>query len=113
MALASSGTGSAFSSTTRRNVFQQELADAFADADAVVVSQVARLEMLAPEERLDPERLMQDLKTSGKSSAYLPDVDTIVAYVAKGAQGGEVICVFSNGGFGGIHGKLLERLGRR
>jgi len=22
-------------------------------------------------------------------------------------------CSFSNGGFGGIHGKLLERLGRR
>jgi len=27
-------------------------------------------------------------------------------------QGGDVVCVFSNGGFGGIHGKLLERLAR-
>jgi len=36
----------------------------------------------------------------------------IVAHVAKSAQGGEIVCVFSNGGFGGIHGKLLERLGR-
>ena len=32
------------SNTTRRNVFQSELATAFADADAVVVSEVARLE---------------------------------------------------------------------
>ena len=32
------------SNTTRRNVFQNELAGAFADADAVVVSEVARLE---------------------------------------------------------------------
>jgi hypothetical protein len=24
-----------------------------------------------------------------------------------------IVVVFSNGGFGGIHGKLLERLGRR
>src|SRR5687767_7143836 len=32
--------------TTRRNVFQKELGEAFADADAVVVSQVARLELL-------------------------------------------------------------------
>jgi len=101
------------SNTTRRNVFQNELASAFADADAVVVSQVARLELLAPEERLNPEKLMQDLKNAGKNSAYLPDVDAIVAHVANGAQGGEVVCVFSNGGFGGIHGKLLERLGRR
>jgi len=88
------------------------LSSAFADADAVVVAQIARLEQLAPEERLDPARLMQDLKTAGKDAAYLPDVDSIVAHIAKGAQGGEVICVFSNGGFGGIHGKLLARLGR-
>jgi UDP-N-acetylmuramate: L-alanyl-gamma-D-glutamyl-meso-diaminopimelate ligase len=99
--------------TTRRNVFQAELGSAFADADAVVVAQVARLELLAPEERLDPARLMQDLKAAGKDAAYLPDVDAIVAHVAKSAQGGEVVVVFSNGGFGGIHGKLLERLGRR
>src|SRR6058998_1385462 len=38
------------SNTTRRKVFQAELVDAFADADAVVVSQIARLELLAPEE---------------------------------------------------------------
>ena len=99
--------------TTRRNVFQAELASAFEDADAVVVSQVARLELLAPEERLDPARLMQDLKALGKDAAYLPDVDAIVHHVGQGVQGGEVVVVFSNGGFGGIHGKLLERLGRR
>jgi len=98
--------------TTRRNVFQAELGSAFADADAVVVAQVARLELLAPQERLDPARLMQDLKAEGKDAAYLPDVDAIVAHVAQRAQGGEVVVVFSNGGFGGIHGKLLERLGR-
>ncbi len=100
------------SNTTRRNVFQNELASAFADADAVIVSQVARLELLRPEERLDPERLMQDLTAAGKRSAYLPDVESIVSHVAKNAEGGEIVCVFSNGGFGGIHGKLLERLGR-
>ena len=99
--------------TTRRNVFQTELADAFADASAVVISQVARLELLAPEERLDPARLIQDLKAAGKDAAYLPDVDAIVSHVAQKAQGGDVVIVFSNGGFGGIHGKLLERLGRR
>src|ERR1700761_3720382 len=53
------------SNTTRRNVFQDELASAFADADGVVVAQVARLDQLAPGERLNPEKLMQDLKASG------------------------------------------------
>ena len=101
------------SNTTRRKVFQTELVTAFADADAVVVSEVARLEQLAPEERLDPEKLMRELTASGKNAAYLPDADSIVSHLAKNAQGGDVICVFSNGGFGGIHGKLLERLNRR
>ncbi len=99
------------SNTTRRNVFQTELAFAFADADAVVVAQVARLEQLAPQERLDPKRLMEDLQGIGKPAAYLPDVDAIVEHVAKNVQGGDVVCVFSNGGFGGIHAKLLRRLG--
>ena len=101
------------SNTTRRNVFQDELASAFADADAVIVAQVARLETLAPEERLDPEKLMREIGAAGKPAAHLPDVEAIVSHVGQHAQGGDVVVVFSNGGFGGIHGKLLQRLGRR
>lgn len=97
--------------TTRRNVFQAELAEAFADADMVIVSQVARLELLAPEERLDPAALMKGLEAAGKEAVYLPDVESIVARVRQTVQGGEVVVVFSNGGFGDIHAKLLARLG--
>ena len=50
--------------------------------------------------------------SAGKQAAYLPDVEAIVSHVCARAQGGEIICVFSNGGFGGIHAKLLERLGK-
>ena len=92
-------------------MFQSELADSFADADAVVISQVDRLELLSTEQRLNPQKLMDDLSSAGKQAAYLPDVDTIVSHIARHAEGGEVVVVFSNGGFGGIHGKLLERLG--
>jgi UDP-N-acetylmuramate: L-alanyl-gamma-D-glutamyl-meso-diaminopimelate ligase len=99
------------SNTTRRNVFQVELVEALRGADCVVVAAVARLEMLRPEERLDPEKLMKDLEAAGKPAAYLPDVDAIIAHVASGAQPGDVVCVFSNGGFGNIHERLLTRLG--
>ncbi|MGO8700260.1 MAG: UDP-N-acetylmuramate:L-alanyl-gamma-D-glutamyl-meso-diaminopimelate ligase [Limisphaerales bacterium] len=101
------------SNTTRRNVFQNELAEAFRDADAVVLSQVARAELLKPEERLDPQKLLQSLAAAGKTAAYLADADAIVKHLAKLAAGGDVICVFSNGGFGGIHEKLLAALGGR
>ena len=99
--------------TTRRSVFQTELAGAFGDADVVVVAQVARLEQIPASERLDPERLMRDIRAAGKTAEYLADVEAIVSHVVQHAQGGDIVCVFSNGGFGGIHGKLLERLGRR
>ena len=38
---------------------------------------------------------MRELKEAGKDSAYLPDADTIVEHVAKGAEGGDVVCVFT------------------
>jgi UDP-N-acetylmuramate: L-alanyl-gamma-D-glutamyl-meso-diaminopimelate ligase len=98
------------SNTTRRNVFQTELVDALERADAVVVAEVARLEQLRPEERLNPERLMQDLRRAGRPAAYLPGVDAIVEHVASEAKTGDVVCIFSNGGFGDIHDRLLKRL---
>ena len=101
------------SNTTRRNVFQTELALSFLDADAVVISQIARLELLKPEERLDPQKLLRDIQSSGKTAVYLQDADAIVAHLKKEAAGGDVICVFSNGGFGSIHEKLLATLGTR
>jgi UDP-N-acetylmuramate: L-alanyl-gamma-D-glutamyl-meso-diaminopimelate ligase len=101
------------SNTTRRNVFQNELALAFRDADAVVVSQIARLEQLKPEERLDPQKLLKDIQAAGRTAVYLTDADAIVAHLKKETAGGDVVCVFSNGGFGGIHEKLLAALGAR
>jgi UDP-N-acetylmuramate: L-alanyl-gamma-D-glutamyl-meso-diaminopimelate ligase len=55
---------------------------------------------------------MRQIADGGKPTAYLPDVDAIVEHVARATGGGDVVVVFSNGGFGGIHGKLLARLGR-
>ena len=101
------------SNTTRRNVFQQELVDALERADVVVVAEVARLEQLPLGERLNPEKLMQDLRLTGKPASYLPTVDSIVDHVGSGARPGDVVCVFSNGGFGDIHNRLLARLGSR
>jgi UDP-N-acetylmuramate: L-alanyl-gamma-D-glutamyl-meso-diaminopimelate ligase len=97
------------SNTTRRAVFQQELTDALNLADGVAVAQVARLELLAPEDRLNPERMIESLKSSGKPAFYLPTADSIVQELGGHVRAGEVVCVFSNGGFGGIHDKLLER----
>jgi UDP-N-acetylmuramate: L-alanyl-gamma-D-glutamyl-meso-diaminopimelate ligase len=101
------------SNTTRRNVFQHDLPLAFSEADAVVIAEVARLEQIPMDQRLDPKRLMEDLVSLGKTADYLPDADAIVAHLGKAAEPGDVVCVFSNGGFGGIHQKLLDRFSQR
>jgi len=98
------------SNTTRRNIFQKELAECFADANVVFISQIARLHLLAESERLDPEKVMADIRAQGKEAFYLPDAEAISAKITGIAQKGDVIIVMSNGSFGGIHSMLKEGL---
>ena len=98
------------SNTTRRNHFQIELAEALRLAKRVVVAEVARLEQVPPEERLNPAQLMADIRAAGVETDYLPTADEIVAHVVPQAQPGDILCVLSNGGFDNIHQKLLDAL---
>ena len=41
------------------------------------------------------------------------DVDALADMIVKSAEPGDHILVMSNGGFGGIHQKLLERLEKK
>jgi UDP-N-acetylmuramate: L-alanyl-gamma-D-glutamyl-meso-diaminopimelate ligase len=86
------------------------LAGAFAGADLVVVAGVAKLEQIPEVERLDADQLMADLRAVVGEAEYLPDVGAIVAHIAMASVEGDVVCVMSNGGFGGIHDKLLAAL---
>ena len=94
------------SASSCRRIFQDDFARAFAGADEVLIASVFR-SSLAAEERLSEDQLVADLTTKGVHARHLPDVDTIVGAVAGEARGGDVIVVMSNGGFGGIHRKLL------
>lgn len=101
------------SNTTRRAVFQKELAECFADADVVCIAQVARLEQIPPAERLNPEKVVENIRGQGKTAHYLPGVNEIVETVRRDSKSGDVVVVFSNGGFGGIHDKILKVLGAK
>ncbi|MGA7905681.1 MAG: UDP-N-acetylmuramate:L-alanyl-gamma-D-glutamyl-meso-diaminopimelate ligase [Terrimicrobiaceae bacterium] len=98
------------SNTTRRAVFQHELPKSFAQADGVFLSRVARLEQIPERERLNPERVVDDIAATGKPAFYAPSVDEIIEKLKPLVKSGDVIVVFSNGAFDGIHQKLLERL---
>jgi UDP-N-acetylmuramate: L-alanyl-gamma-D-glutamyl-meso-diaminopimelate ligase len=52
------------------------------------------------------------LAPMGPLAVVASDVDTLVRRVVQAAQPGDHVLCMSNGGFGGIHTKLLEALGR-
>ncbi|GAB4169421.1 MAG: UDP-N-acetylmuramate:L-alanyl-gamma-D-glutamyl-me so-diaminopimelate ligase [Terrimicrobiaceae bacterium] len=98
------------SNTTRRRVFQNSLPAAFEPAHGVFLSQVARLDQIEEGERLDPGQVVRDLETAGKLAFYEPTADSIVDRLVPMVGKGDLIVVFSNGGFDGIHEKLLTAL---
>jgi UDP-N-acetylmuramate: L-alanyl-gamma-D-glutamyl-meso-diaminopimelate ligase len=98
------------SNTTRRAVFQHELPRALAEADGVIMAQVARMDQLPPDQRLDPEQVVADIAATGRPAFYEPGVDEIVARLKPLVRAGDVVVILSNGGFGGIHERLLREL---
>ena len=98
------------SNSTRRAVFQDQLAGAFEYADGVVMSRVAKLEQIPEAERLRPEAVVEAIRASGKPAFYEDGTASIIERAKTLAQPGDMIVVFSNGGFDGIHAKLLAQL---
>jgi UDP-N-acetylmuramate: L-alanyl-gamma-D-glutamyl-meso-diaminopimelate ligase len=98
------------SNTTRRAIFQKELPKALKLADGVFISEVAKLDQIAEEERLDPEAIVDAIAESGRPAFYEPGADAIVNRLIPLLKEKDVVTVFSNGGFDDIHEKLLIRL---
>jgi UDP-N-acetylmuramate: L-alanyl-gamma-D-glutamyl-meso-diaminopimelate ligase len=92
-----------------RRVFQEDFARAFAKADRILLAPVFK--SLPEAERLSIPDLVRDLMESGREARAAESVDDIVASVAREAQPGDLVVVMSNGGFGGIHGKLIRAIG--
>ena len=99
------------SATACRSMHQAEYTRAFASADEVLLAPLGRSNLKA-EEALDLGRLASELNAHGKPAQALPSVDAILDYLALNVIPGSVVALLSNGAFGGIHAKLLERLSR-
>lgn len=98
------------SRTSRLRLMEAPLADALRVADVAILAPVFRPEVVAEAERLRPEAVAAALRGQGKSAEALDSVSAIVEYVAQLARQRDVIVIMSNGAFGGIHAKLLDRL---
>ena len=59
---------------------------------------------------LDVDRLIKGIADGGKPAMTLADADSIVEHLAPELKSGDVVAIMSNGGFGGIHEKVLAAL---
>lgn len=98
--------------TSSRNIFQKEFAESFKAADMVWIGDPSRMDRIAPELRMDVEKLARDIETAGQSGKHISDVDEMARDIAKMAKSGDTIAVLSNGSFSGLHEKLLEILAK-
>jgi UDP-N-acetylmuramate: L-alanyl-gamma-D-glutamyl-meso-diaminopimelate ligase len=97
------------SASSCRRVFQDDFARAFAGADEVLIAPIFRSK-LPESERLSVPQLVCDLSARGQSAREADSIDDIVAGIAKEHRPGDLVVLMSNGGFGGIHQKLLRAL---
>ena len=99
------------SATSRRNVFQDQFADALSVADEVVLAPLYAAEKVPEGERLDVERLAADLRREDVPARLIPTVDATVEHLATRAAPGDTVLVMTSGDYGGLHDKLLHKLG--
>ena len=97
------------SASSCRRVFQDDFARAFAGADEVLIAPVFR-STLPEAERLSVPQLVSDLRATGQPARAPHSLDEIVEIIQREHRPGDLAVLMSNGGFGGIHGRLLAAL---
>jgi len=98
--------------TAQRREFQEEYAKAFRGADEIVFASLYRPDRYTKETALDLQLLVRELAANGKGAKELKDADAIVSDLTPRLKERDVVLIMSNGGFGGIHQKLLDALAR-
>ncbi len=98
--------------SSRRAVFQQDYAGVFGAADEVLIREHVPLETLPVDEQFSSVQLAADLRANGITAQAFPDTDTILDTLVRTCTSGDVIVILSNGGFDGIHERLLMLLGQ-
>jgi UDP-N-acetylmuramate: L-alanyl-gamma-D-glutamyl-meso-diaminopimelate ligase len=97
--------------SSRLAVFQEHYSKAFSYADYVIIAGVYNTAKASELGKvLDVSELVERIALQGKPSYSFPDADSIVTHLVPELREGDVVAIMSNGGFGGIHSKILDRI---
>ena len=94
--------------SSRLAIFQEPYGKAFSYADYVIIAGVYNTSKASELGKvLDTDELVRDIELQGKPAMSFPDADSILEHLTPELKDGDVVAIMSNGGFGGIHDKLL------
>jgi UDP-N-acetylmuramate: L-alanyl-gamma-D-glutamyl-meso-diaminopimelate ligase len=98
--------------TARTRIFQDAFGEALALADRVLVSAAHLPGKVPAHQRVSEQDLVDRARAAGAEADFVPTVEAIVGDLLRTLRPGDHVVVLSNGGFGGLHGKLIEGLER-
>ena len=99
------------SNTARRNLHQAEYTSCFQAADRVLFSRpFVKEDKLSDGEKLDLDRLVEDLHARGGNARYRSSIAEMVDLLVAESNPGDVVVFMSSSGFEGIHDRLLDAL---
>lgn len=97
--------------SSRLAIFQEPYGKAFSYADYVIIAGVYNTSKASELGKvLDVDELVKDIELQGKPAMSFPDADAIITHLTPELKEGDIVAIMSNGGFGGIHDKLLDVL---
>ena len=102
------------SNTSRRAFFQNDYAQAFDSSDKAMILNVLEATTYSKDNKqivgLDLDRLVDDINSRGVSAQLIDTVDQLLSAILDTVRTDDVFVLMSNGDFGGLPSKLVEKL---
>lgn len=96
--------------TAGRAMFHEPYLDAFAHADVALFAPIFHAKRLSDEERLDLQRLTEDLRDRGIEAALADSNDRLLELALERVRPGDVVIAMSSGSFEDVPRRLVEGL---
>jgi len=96
------------SNTSRRRIFQDDIARSLAAADRVVIGPVHDPEKVPAVERFSPDEAVRVVRERGRWALAAPDHAAVSAAVEEDLREGDVVVALTNGAFGGVVRRLAD-----
>ena len=96
--------------TSRRNIFQREFAEAFAEADLSICTRVFREDSVEAENRFSPELWAEQLRSMGRQGMYFPETEELIEHLSMTCRSGDLLLFMSSASLYNIINELKRKL---